>query len=1136
MTPKSIDLIFWEAVQLPDERARREYLDRACGGSAELRGRVEQLLAVHVQASDFLETPALGLPGLVATLDEERAERPGTVIGPYKLLEQIGEGGFGVVFMAEQQHPVRRKVALKVIKPGMDTRQVIARFEAERQALALMEHPNIARVLDAGTTGAGAPASAGSSDSDSEDRLTPRLQPGGRPYFVMELVRGLSMTDYCDQNNLPIRERLELFVDVCQAVQHAHQKGIIHRDIKPSNVLVTLHDGKPVVKVIDFGVAKALGQQLTDKTLFTNFAQMIGTPLYMSPEQAEWSGLDVDTRSDIYSLGVLLYELLTGTTPFDKERLKQASFDEIRRIIREEEPPKPSTRMSQVEHSLRESGRTRSATALHDTAAQATTTASEKRRTDPGKLSRLFRGELDWIVMKALEKDRNRRYETANGLAMDVQRYLRDEPVSACSPSAWYRWRKFVHRHRALLAMAAVVSIAVVLAVATVAGSIGWAARDHAARDAALDATVQRDLDEAEGLLVDGKWPEASAAVERASKFLDAAGRTESHPRLQKLHGDVAMARRLEDIYSQPNMHEFYSGKDQDAAYDQAFRDYGIDLAALPVAEAAERIRGRNIRADLARALDFWSFIRRRAGAASAPDWQQLLEVAKAADRDDWRNQLREAMQRDDLPALKALAATVDIRRLPPETLTLLGRSLAENLKAPEQAVALLRQAQRQYPSDLWINDALAWYCYNLGQFDDSARFYSAARAVRPGSPYLTYSIGCAVLRKDRLPEAAAEFSKAIELKPQYPQAHCSLGWVLRHQGKLPEAEAALREAIRLKPEYVDAYHELGVVLKYQGKPAESEAALREAIRLQPDNTGAYKDLGWFLFSEGKLAEAEAALREAVRLKPHFAEAHSKLGWVLLSQGKLAEAEVPLREAIRVKPDYAEAHGELGWVLKCQGKLPEAESALREAIRLQPDNTGAYKDLGVVLWHQGMLSEAEAALREAIRLKTDYAEAHSKLGWLLLSQGKLAEAETAYREAVRLQPSDDLAHDGLAWLLATCADPKRRNPQEAVALAERAVQLAPKNGNYWNTLGVARYRTGHYQAAITALEESLGLQGGNSLDWFFLAMAHWQLGDADKARQCYDNAVCWMEEHQPKDEELVRFRAEAEELLAINKK
>jgi WD40 repeat protein/serine/threonine protein kinase len=374
---------------------------------------VEELASKHPELADrirelFPAMLAMEQPGFGATVDVgPSAERVGAIIGRYKLLERIGEGGFGVVYMAEQQHPVRRKVALKVIKPGFDTRQVIARFEAERQALALMDHENIARVLDAGAT-------------DS-----------GRPYFVMELVRGVPITEFCDHNELPPRERLELFIQVCRAVQHAHTKGIIHRDIKPTNVLVTLHDGEPVPKVIDFGVAKATGQQLTEKTLFTNFAQMVGTPLYMSPEQAEMTSVDVDTRSDVYSLGVLLYELLTGTTPLDKERLKRAAFDEVRRIIREDEPPRPSTRLSSMGEQAR--------------------SISAQRKSDPKRLGQLVRGELDWIVMKALEKERARRYETPNALARDVERYLRDEAVEACPPSALYRFRKFARRRKGLL-------------------------------------------------------------------------------------------------------------------------------------------------------------------------------------------------------------------------------------------------------------------------------------------------------------------------------------------------------------------------------------------------------------------------------------------------------------------------------------------------------------------------------------------------------------------------------------------------------------------------------------------------------------------------------------------------------------
>ncbi|MCI0356889.1 MAG: serine/threonine protein kinase, partial [Planctomycetaceae bacterium] len=408
--------IFLAAIDIASPAERDAFVARACGENPQLRADVQALLAAHDQSGDLLDAPDLA----ARTTDSPVSERPGTQIGPYKLLQQIGEGGFGVVYMAEQTEPVRRRVALKVIKPGMDTRQVIARFEAERQALAVMDHPNIAKVLDAGEVRS---AEFGLRSEEDLASATPHSalripHSAGRPYFVMELVRGTPITHYCDENSLSIRERLALFGSVCQAIQHAHTKGIIHRDIKPTNVLVTRQDGEPVVKVIDFGIAKATGQQLTDKTLFTDFAQMIGTPLYMSPEQAELSGTDIDTRSDIYSLGVLLYELLTGSTPVSKKQLKQA-LDEIRRIIREDEALKPSVRIGCSE--------TLPAIAAH-------------RHIEPARLSRLVRGELDWIVMKCLEKDRNRRYETASALAADVQRYLNDEPVLACPPSAWYRF------------------------------------------------------------------------------------------------------------------------------------------------------------------------------------------------------------------------------------------------------------------------------------------------------------------------------------------------------------------------------------------------------------------------------------------------------------------------------------------------------------------------------------------------------------------------------------------------------------------------------------------------------------------------------------------------------------------------
>jgi WD40 repeat protein/serine/threonine protein kinase len=440
--------IFIAAIQLDDPAGRGEFLRDACGADGALRERVEGLLHVYDRDGTFPESPVVRPEPTASHLAAR--ESSGGVIGPYKLLEQIGEGGFGVVYMAEQQHPMRRKVALKVLKPGMDTRQVVARFEAERQALALMDHPNIAKVFDGGETAS------------------------GRPYFVMELVRGIPITEFCDHNRLDVRERLGLFAQVCRAVEHAHQKGIIHRDIKPTNVLVSPHDGKPVPKVIDFGIAKAVGQPLTEKTLFTNFAQMIGTPLYMSPEQAQMNGLDVDTRTDVYALGVLLYELLTGTTPFDKERLRTAGFDEIRRIIREEEPARPSTRVS--------------------TLGQAKATVSASRGSEPRKLSALFRGELDWIVMKSLEKDRNRRYESATALATDIQRYLDDESVQACPPSAWYRFRKFARRNKRAVVTATTAAVVMVIAVAGLTASTLLIASEQRATAKALDdANAARD-------------------------------------------------------------------------------------------------------------------------------------------------------------------------------------------------------------------------------------------------------------------------------------------------------------------------------------------------------------------------------------------------------------------------------------------------------------------------------------------------------------------------------------------------------------------------------------------------------------------------------------------------------------------
>jgi serine/threonine protein kinase/WD40 repeat protein/Flp pilus assembly protein TadD len=623
------EAIFTAALERQSPKDRERFLELASGGDPELRARVERLVHAHEMASGFMNVPAMPAPDTPDTFREPLAtsgyepvsERAGTVIGPYKLLEQIGEGGFGVVFMAEQSQPVRRKVALKVLKPGMDTRQVIARFEAERQALAVMDHPNIARVLDGGATDA------------------------GRPYFVMDLVRGVPITTYCDENNLRLPERLELFTSICEAIQHAHTKGIIHRDVKPTNVLVTRHDGQAVVKVIDFGISKAMGQQLTEKTLFTEFAQMIGTPLYMSPEQAELSGTDIDTRSDIYSLGVLLYELLTGTTPVSQEELKKATFDEVRRIIREEEPPKPSTRIS---------------------TAEAAPSIAAQRHTEPTKLARMVRGELDWIVMKALEKDRSRRYETASALATDVRRYLHNEHVHACPPSTWYRLRKLVQRYRAPALAASLLMLALV------GGIIGttWGliranqARTDALREAGQKEEALKDKQAALAQAEDRLWLSLLDQA-RAQRYSGQAGqRLESldalakaariHPD-DKLRDEAIAAMTLPDVRLGPTWDGWPTGHcswNVDAAYQVYARV--SDNGAISV---------RSIRDDREIQSLPCSPIHPSAVRFS-PDHRYLARFGDNSSLQVWRVADKRAMLADELAQASCLAFSSDSRQM----------------------------------------------------------------------------------------------------------------------------------------------------------------------------------------------------------------------------------------------------------------------------------------------------------------------------------------------------------------------------------------------------------------------------------------------------------------------------------------
>jgi serine/threonine protein kinase/tetratricopeptide (TPR) repeat protein len=824
--PSPLEVVFFAALEQGSPEERAAYLDEACAGDADLRRRVEKMLAAQAQAGSFLEHPARSP---VETIDEQLiGEGPGAVIGLYKLLEPIGEGGFGVVYLAEQTEPIRRKVALKALKPGMDTRQVVARFEAERQALAIMDHPNIAKVFDGGAT------------------------PSGRPYFVMELVKGVPITEFCDQSRLTLRQRLELFLAVCQAVQHAHQKGVIHRDLKPSNVLVTRHDTTPVVKVIDFGVAKALGQVLTDKTLFTGVAQMIGTPLYMSPEQAGMSDLDVDTRSDVYSLGVLLYELLTGTTPFTRERFQNAGYEEIRRIIREEEPPRPSTRLSESKDTL--------------------ASISAQRQTEPVKLTRLMRGELDWIVMMALEKDRNRRYESASAFAADVQRYLHDEVVKARPPSVGYRFGKFIRRYKGRLAAAVALAVALLTGGAAVIAVQARADRDRAAdraaREAGTTASVAAATREAR-LRADEAWdlhddPErmqratdaAVASMRRADDFAahgaPTAATLDELASTRKLidelarhtHLIAAYAASREQFADEQNVDNFKATANVYNRHDEALRKFGLDPISGPVDEVVRAVADSRIRDSLLGMLTEWQSYAATLQAAREPGlrvsprvaWARLGQVIGSARRRCGAAYARwqELLDRTDVPGLVAFAAA-DGLSFRSTLVAAVGRDL---LRANQHTACrtFLRAAVDRYPHDVWLHYDLFQVCRAMRppNFTEALRHISAASVQRPRSALFHLYVGDCYSALRSPDQAVAAYRKAIALGADSYFAHGRLGGELLGTKDWDGAAAAFREAMRIRSDEVRAHRGLVSALAGAGRYAEALEAARVVFRLYP--------------------------------------------------------------------------------------------------------------------------------------------------------------------------------------------------------------------------------------------------------------------------------------------------------------
>ena len=914
--------IFLTAVERYSAEKWPAYLDGACGEDAELRERVERLLGAH-GGQKPLHVPAPSLPG--ATVNQLPLERPGTVIGPYKLMEQIGEGGMGVVYVAEQAQPVRRKVALKLVKPGMDTKQVIARFEAERQALAMMDHPNIAKVHDAGTT------------------------ESGRPYFVMELVRGLPITEYCDGERLSIRERLELFVLICRAVQHAHQKGIIHRDLKPSNILVTLHDGVPVPKVIDFGIAKATGPSLTEKTIYTGFAQLVGTPLYMSPEQVELSGLDVDTRGDIYSLGVLLYELLTGTTPFESETIKKAAFDEMRRIIREDEPPTPSTRLSSLDATL--------------------TTTSAKRSSDPRHLNRLVRGELDWITMKALEKNRTRRYQTANSLAADVMRHLIDQPVEACPPSASYRLAKFARRNRGVLTTVAVVSSA--LALGTVVST--WQAI-RATRANQAEAT-QRQRAEAGERQARANLKKAREAVDQM--LVRVAGRLGNVPHMEQVRrGLLADSLKYYEGFLQAQ------GTDPEVRFETGLayvqfgtmqRTLGEDrpaeqafLQAIRIfQELAERIPGnRDYRFNLAQSHNELGKLEFDRGHHSEAEqaFREALAITRKLDADfpnQYRNWIGGRLHNIGLVLIERgeLAEAENVHR----------ENLAMRLETPEDTIAVFESLS-----------ALADVLYKAGRFGEAEQYGRQALS----------------LQEKRTAQNPGDSKKRLNLA----QSHGTLGVILQELHQLAEAETAYRECLAISEKLAADFPD---VPGYRQNLATGHYSLGE-LQVQMD----------------QLPEAEASYRRVQEHYERLAKEHTdtphyrrglgaamgNLGLVLVETGKLGEAQDLTRRS-----------------------LSDAETLALEYPDVKDYRKGlafAHQNLGIVEYRVGDWNAAVASLRKGYELNSDHEDDGDAQFVLSMAQWKLGDKEQAravYDRAVQWMDKSENHDPGIHRLRAEAA-------------------------------------------------------------------------------------------------------------------